>query len=78
MRLPSDADIKAKAAELGLLDGDGEVPQQQRGRIAKLLMEIPGPTETESAPILLSRSITRVDGGFITVDVHLHTGDTAP
>lgn len=77
MKIPTDEEIRTKAAELDLLDEDGNVPPQQRGVVAKLLVEAAGaPTEPQvPEALLLSRSITRVDGGYITVDVHLHTGE---
>ena len=69
--VPTDAEIHAAAADLGLLV-DGEVPPAKRARIAKSVV-VSRREQAEDAPrdVLLSRSSHNTEAGLITVEVRL-------
>lgn len=74
MPLPSEEQINTKAVELGLADGEGEVLRQHRSRVASVLMQMgtddeQDSGETDDRSSLISRTTTKIDGGFIVVDV---------
>lgn len=71
--LPSDAEIRAKAEALGLVQPGADLPHEVRRSVAKALLEA---TQTPPAPpapagILLSRSSVQAPGvdGILQVDV---------
>lgn len=78
MQLPTDQEINAKAVELGLADDAGNVRREHRSRVATIIMH--DATESAAAPpemdvesTLLSRTVTKIDGGHIVVEVTLIT-----
>lgn len=69
--VPSDEEIRAKAAELGLdLTARGARARAARAVAADRAAPAPerGPTRPEA--VLLSRTVSPFDGGQIVVDVH--------
>jgi len=78
MQLPTDQQINAMAVELGMADDNGVVLREHRSRVAAVLMEQAAdsddaPSESDVEPTLLSRTVTKIDGGHIVVEVTLIT-----
>lgn len=68
--LPTDAAIRARAEESGILEPGADLPHGVRKRIAaELLAESQKPTAAVPDVSLLSRATHPVDGGVIRVDV---------
>lgn len=73
--LPSDDEINAKARELGLTTDDGVVDPRQRAKIVKVLMAETAQNDPSSkSGQLLSRTVTQVGDGYITVEVRRFRG----
>jgi len=78
MQLPTDQQINAMAVELGMAGDDGVVLREHRSRLAAVLMGQAADSEVEPLesgpePTLLSRTVTKIDGGHIVVEVTLIT-----
>lgn len=66
--LPTDAEIRVRAEELGLLQPGADLPSGVRKRVARELLE-KSQKPPLAVPDLLSRTTYPVDGGTIRVDV---------
>lgn len=70
--LPTDAEVRARAEELSLIEPGADLTPDVRRRVAKqLLDERQAPKANQAGPeiSLLSRASYPVDGGTIRVDV---------
>ena len=78
MQLPTEQQINTMAVELGMAGDDGVVLREHRSRVAAVLMEQAAdsddaPDDPGPEPTLLSRTVTKIDGGHIVVEVTLIT-----
>lgn len=70
--LPSDAEIRARAEQLKLIEPGADLPHETRRTVAKLLLEEaqkPKPPAGLFEPVLLSRTTQPAAGGMLRVDV---------
>lgn len=68
--IPTDAEIRARAEEQGLLEPGADLPHGVRKHVAaELLAESQKPAAAVPDVSLLSRTTYPVDGGVIRVDV---------
>lgn len=73
-RVPTEEEIRARAAQLGVLTPDGTVPPAQRGRVARAIVDEQKAAAAPAAPAgpvetLLSRSVIQVADGHLIVEV---------
>lgn len=70
--LPTDAEVRARAEQLALIEPGADLPHDVRRTVAKLLLDeqqAPKPPAAAFEPVLLSRVTQPAHGGMIRVDV---------
>lgn len=70
--LPSDAEVRARAEELKLIEPGADLPPAIRKHVAKALLEEsqrPPVPPAAYEPVLLSRVTQPASGGMVRVDV---------
>lgn len=75
MRLPTDAEINAKAEELGITSD--QIPAQ-RAHLARLVLDERRAPAPKPAGQVLSRSVVAVADGHLVVEVTHYPEGTAP
>ncbi|TDC02600.1 hypothetical protein E1091_00370 [Micromonospora fluostatini] len=84
MRVPTEAEIRDRAEQLGVLAPDGTLPPAQRARVARAIVDEQTTAATAarhaetSRELVLSRSVVRVADGHLVVEVRHIADSPAP